>query len=128
VDTPKVSQPLWYRPLTLLFGGLMTWGGVMHFTVDQRIWHSELLDVMAASGFMWREVGIVNIVAGAALIANRFTALALAALLPITLNIFLLHASRHDLWGLTIGVPVLAMNTLLLWTKRESYRALLLRG
>jgi hypothetical protein len=88
----------------------MAYGGVMHFTVDQRIWQSDLLNAMADSNFMWREIGIINAVAGLALLANRFTLLATLCLFPITINIFLFHLFRLDAFGLTIGVPVFALN------------------
>jgi hypothetical protein len=103
----------------VLLGGIMAWGGVMHFTVDQRIWKSELLDSMARSGFLWREIGIVNLAAGIALLTNRYVPAAAMVLAPVTLNIFLFHAFRRDLFGLTIGVPVIVLNALLLWAHRD---------
>jgi hypothetical protein len=112
----------WSGAVRILFGGIMAWGGVMHFTVDQKIWKSDLLNAMAESGFLWREIGVVNIVAGMALLANKQVPLALLALAPIALNIFLHHAFRLDLSGLTIGVPVLALNAILLFVYRSSYR------
>jgi hypothetical protein len=114
----------WARPVEMLFGGLMAWGGVMHFTVDQKVWNSPLLNAMADSGFLWREIGIINFVGGIALLSHRFMPLALAMLFPITANIFLHHLTRLDLSGLTIGVPVLALNLVLLWVYRSSYASL----
>jgi hypothetical protein len=118
------SLPQWAGPIRLLFGALIAWGGVMHFTVDQAVWKSDLLNAMAASGFLWREIGIVNIVAGVALLANRATPLAVAVLLPITFNIFLFHAWRLDPFGLTIGVPVIVLNLALIYAYRSTYRPL----
>lgn len=106
-------------------GALMAWGAVMHFTVDQRVWKSDLLDSMAHSGFLWREIGIINIAAGVALLMNRCIPAATLALAPITFNIFLFHAFRHDVYGLTIGIPVFALNIALLVAHRTSYVALL---
>jgi putative oxidoreductase len=115
----------WVLFVRLLLGGIMAWGGVMHFTVDEHIWKNALMNAMAESGFLWREIGILNVVAGTALLLNRYTAVATLVLLPITTNIFLLHLWRHDAFGLTIGVPVLALNSALLYGLRERYRALI---
>jgi putative oxidoreductase len=115
----------WVVPVRLVLGGLMVWGGVMHFTVDQKIWRSSLLDAMADSKFLWREIGIVNLVAGIALLTGRGVPLAAAVLAPITFNIFLFHAFRLDPFGLTIGVPVAALNAALLFGIREAYSGLL---
>jgi putative oxidoreductase len=112
----------------VLFGGLMAIGGVMHFTTDERIWESPLLNAMADSGFLWREIGIVNLLAGIALIVGRYPALAALALAPISLNIFLFHLWRLDVWGLTIGVPVLVLNAIVLFSYRSTYRPLLERS
>ncbi len=100
-------------------------GGVMHFTTDERIWNSNLLNAMADSGFLWREIGIVNILGGLALIAGRHGPLAALALAPISANIFLFHLWRLDLYGLTIGVPVLVLNLVILFGYRDVYRPLL---
>jgi putative oxidoreductase len=112
-------------PVRVLYGVLMAWGGVMHFTVDQKVWKSELLDAMADSGFLWREIGLVSLIAGVALISNRFVPLAVLVLAPIAFNIFLFHAFRLDPYGLTIGVPVAVLNAILLFGYRSSFSSLL---
>jgi uncharacterized membrane protein YphA (DoxX/SURF4 family) len=124
-DAQSRTLAPWVLFVRMLLGAIMGWGGVMHFTVDQHIWKSPLMDALAESGFLWREIGILNVVAGAALLLNRKVALAALALLPITTNIFLLHLWRHDLFGLTIGVPIIALNSALLYGLRERYRALI---
>jgi putative oxidoreductase len=118
-------KPAWISGVRVVLGAIMAWGGVMHFTVDQRVWKSDLLNSMAESKFLWREIGVVNIVAGLALLANRSSPLAALALAPITANIFLFHLFRLDLFGLTIGVPVIALNVVLLVSYRASYATLL---
>jgi hypothetical protein len=118
-------KPAWADAVRVVFGGIMAWGGVMHFTVDQKIWKSDLLNAMANSGFLWREIGIVNLIAGVALLVNKQVPLALLALAPITLNIFLHHATRLDPSGLTIGIPVIVLNAILLFVYRASYRGLI---
>jgi hypothetical protein len=124
----KGPEAAWLTGARLLLGGLMAWGGGMHFTVDQRVWKSPLIDALAESGYMWREIGIVNILCGVCLVLNRWSALAAAALLPITLNIFLLHLWRLDAFGLTIGVPVFALNLVLLYGLRAKYERLTARS
>ncbi len=96
----------WVAPVRLLLGGIMAWGG-------------------AASGYLWREIGAVNIVAGLALMANKGTPLAVAALTPICINVFLFHLWRRDAYGLTIGVPVVALDLLLVFALRAKYLPLL---
>jgi uncharacterized membrane protein YphA (DoxX/SURF4 family) len=121
VVAQQTPLPAWASSVRVLLGAIMAWGGVMHFTVDQKVWKSALLNAMADSGFLWREIGIVNVIAGVALIANRATPLAALALLPITANIFLFHLWRLDPFGLTIGVPVIALNSALLFALRHYY-------
>lgn len=111
-----------------MLGGLMAIGGVMHFTRDVHVWQSPLLDALAASGFLWAEIGVVNLIAGAALVADRFAPLAAAALVPITSNIFLFHLWRHDLFGLTIGIPVAVLNAIVVFNYRDVYAPLLARA
>lgn len=79
-----VSTPAWVVPVRMALGGIMLIGGVMHFTVDRKVWDSLLLNAMADSHFLWREIGIVNIVAGTALLAGRGVPLPAAILAPIT--------------------------------------------
>jgi putative oxidoreductase len=120
----STALPEWATWVRLLFGGIMAWGGVMHFTADPKVWKSALLNAMADSGFLWREIGIVNVVAGVALLLNRATPVAALVLLPITFNIFLFHLWRLDAFGLTIGVPVIALNSMLIYAMRAYYRPL----
>jgi putative oxidoreductase len=120
-----VNTAEWVIPVRVMLGVLMVIGGVMHFTVDQKVWDSELLNAMAESNFLWREIGIVNIAAGAALLAGRGVPLAAAVLAPITCNIFLFHLFRLDPFGLTIGVPVAALNAALLYGVRDAFRTLI---
>jgi putative oxidoreductase len=123
--SPAKLLTQWATVVRLLFGGLMAYGGVMHFTVATSSYNDTFLNAIDASGFMWQEIGIVNFVAGVALLLNRRVALASIALFPISLNIFLLHAFNADPAGLSIGIPILGLNLALLYVVRDSWRGLL---
>jgi hypothetical protein len=107
------------------FGLLMVTGGIMHFTIDPASWHLSFIDALKATGYMWALIGVVNIVAGAALVARRFVPLALLVLLPISTNVFLLHMANPGAGGIPIGVVLIALNLWLLWSHRAEYRALI---
>lgn len=50
------------------------------------------LGALAASGYMFPLIKATEVICGLALITNKFTALALVILAPISINIFLYHA------------------------------------
>jgi len=67
---------------------------------------------------------IVEMVAGLALIANRFTPLALALLAPIVVGITLFHALLEPS-GMPIAGAVLALELFLAWSYRRAYAPML---
>jgi hypothetical protein len=69
-------------------------------------------------------IKVVELVAGLALLANRFTTLALALLAPIIVGIFYFHA-RLEPSGLPIAVAILALELFLAWSYRAAYRPML---
>ena len=75
------------------------------------------------SGYLFHLIKATEIVAGALLLSNRFTPLALILLAPIVVNIFLVHALLMPS-GLPIGIVVLVLEAYLGWAYRDSYRAL----
>jgi putative oxidoreductase len=109
----------------LLFGGLALSGGVMHFTVPYQNWQNVFIDQLYSTGYMWQFIGMVNIVFGGLLVFKKFEFMSLLALLPITLNIFLLHffIRSHD--GLYIGIPMLVLNLYCLYFHRSKFKQLL---
>src|SRR4051812_26147394 len=64
------------------------------------------------SGYFFQYMKVLEIVAGLAILANRFTAFFLLVLLPISLNIFLFHAILAPA-GAPIGTAVILLNVFL---------------
>jgi drug/metabolite transporter (DMT)-like permease len=69
-------------------------------------------------------IKVVELVAGLALLANRFTTLALALLAPIIVGIFYFHA-RLEPSGLPIAAVILVIELFLAWSYRAAYRPML---
>ncbi|HEY1551096.1 MAG TPA: hypothetical protein VGG28_24875 [Kofleriaceae bacterium] len=69
-------------------------------------------------------IKVVELAAGLALLANRFTTLALALLAPEVVGIFIFHA-RLEPAGLPVAVLVLALELFLAWAYRAAYRPML---
>ena len=76
-----------------------------------------------ASGYVFPVLFATYILAGGALLANRFVPLALVLLAPAIVNIFAVHVllAPH---GLVIAVAVVALEIFLAWRYREAYRPL----
>lgn len=76
------------------------------------------------TGYMMPFIKGTEVVAGAALLANRFVALALAVLAPIVLNIVAFHAFLAPS-GLAVAVVVLLLQIRLAWAYRAVYAPML---
>lgn len=83
-----------------------------------------LLDALAASGFFLPLLRITQLVAGVALLANRYTPLALVILAPIVVNI-VLYDIFLDTAGLPMGILLLALQAFLGWAYCDDYEKLL---
>ena len=68
-----------------------------------------------------------EIIAGVFLLSGFYVPLVLAILVPITLNIFMLHAAMA-LEGMPLSIFVLGGNILLAWTYRENFKVFLLEN
>jgi putative oxidoreductase len=110
--------------LRLVLGGLIVSGGVMHFTKDVASYHSSFIDAMSATGYLWQLIGIVNLVAGTAILAGRFVPLALLILAPVSLNIFLYHLSHAAEGGVGIGIIIAGCHLGLAWFYRYNFSSL----
>ncbi|HEX7706026.1 MAG TPA: DoxX family protein [Thermoanaerobaculia bacterium] len=78
---------------------------------------------LVASGYVFPVLFVTYIVAGGALLANRFVPLALVLLAPAIVNIFALHLFL-DPHGLPLALVVVALEIFLAWRYREAYRPL----
>lgn len=78
---------------------------------------------LVASGYVFPVLFTCYIVAGAALLANRFVPLALILLAPAIVNIFAVHAllAPH---GLPLAIVVVALEIFLAWRYRDAYQPL----
>ena len=84
-----------------------------------------LLGAFVASGYMMPLIKLTEISVGALLLANRFVPLALVVLMPVTLNIFLLHAFLDPaVPGIIVATLVLVLNVFLIWAYRTHYAPL----
>jgi putative oxidoreductase len=109
----------------ILFGLLIIWGGVMHFTVNVADYQSDFINALAATGYLWQIIGLLLIMTGISIISGYFVPLALVILAPISFNICNFHFSQKDVAGWVIGSIVASCTIFLFWAYRESYRELL---
>lgn len=79
---------------------------------------------MAASGYIFPFVKIVEALGALSLISNRFVPLATIVIFPVTLNIFLYHAFL-DPGNMVIPVLLLGGNLLLAFYHRSKYQSML---
>ena len=81
------------------------------------------IEGLVASGYVFPVLFATYIIAGGALLANRFVPLALVLLAPAIVNIFALHVflAPH---GLAMALGVVALEIFLAWRYREAYRPL----
>ncbi len=108
----------------ILLGLLAAYGGVLHFTMDVALWKNSFLTSLYETGYLWQIIGVINFIVGTLLVINRFTVLALLALLPITFNIFLYHTFHFTPDGLFIGIPMFVLNIWCIWQNRSYYKHL----
>ena len=70
------------------------------------------LGALAATGYMFPVIKLVEVLAGIALLSGKFVPLALVISFPVTVNIFLIHAIL-DPGGLPIGIFLLGSSLFL---------------
>lgn len=79
------------------------------------------MDGVMASKYLLPLAKYIELLCGIALVSGRFVALANLVLLPVTLNIFLIHAFMHQ-EDLPVGILLLVANIFLIYTKWDSYK------
>jgi uncharacterized membrane protein YphA (DoxX/SURF4 family) len=82
------------------------------------------LGALAATGYMFPLIKIVEVVGGALLLSNRFVPLALALVAPNVVNIVLFHAVLAP-GGLPVALFVLLLEATTAWFYRDSYASML---
>jgi uncharacterized membrane protein YphA (DoxX/SURF4 family) len=79
---------------------------------------------LAATGYMFPLIKGTEVVAGALLLSGRYVPLALTLLAPVIVNIVAFHAFLAPA-GLALPVVVLALEIVLAWSYRASFRSVL---
>ncbi len=75
------------------------------------------------AGYFFKYMKVIEIVSGLFLLINRYTALFVVVIFPISLNIFLFHAILVPS-GIPIGVAIIVLNLFLGYAYRKYYSAL----
>jgi hypothetical protein len=83
-----------------------------------------LMGAFAASGYMFPLIKATEVLAGLALLTNRFAPLALVVLAPVTIHILAFHAVLAPA-GMILPLVVLAAHLGAAWGYRSLYRPLL---
>jgi hypothetical protein len=78
---------------------------------------------LAASGYVFPVIKVIEIGAGLALLSNRFVPLALTLLAPILVNIAAFHFVLAPSYGMPLAL--LALELYLAWTYRAAFAPLL---
>jgi len=84
---------------------------------------ATFIEGLVASGYVFPVLFAIYIIAGGALLANRFVPLALVLLAPAIVNIFAVHV-RLAPHGMPVALVVVALEIFLVWRYREAYRPL----
>ena len=84
---------------------------------------AKFMEGLLASGYVFPVLFATYIVAGGALLVNRFVPLALILLAPAIVNIFAVHVLLVP-HGLALAIVVVALEIFVAWCHREAYRPL----
>ena len=100
--------------------------GFFHFMPNPEVpgEAGKFLGALFESGYIFPVISAVELVAGIALLANRFVAVALIIFAPIAVNIILFHLFL-DLRGIGPGLVVFVLNLFLLFANKEKYAGML---
>ncbi|MBC7753065.1 MAG: DoxX family membrane protein [Moraxellaceae bacterium] len=79
---------------------------------------------LAATGYMFPLIKLIEVTVGILLLANRFVALALLLLAPITVNILLFHAVLAPT-GLPLPIVILVLHLYLARVHASAYKPIL---
>ena len=112
----------------ILLGALMVFASVAYFfdlmeaeapTGDM----ATLMTGIMASKYMMPLVKSVELIAGLSLLSGKFMKVTLLALLPITINIFLIHTVTQ-ISDIPVAIFVLGANLFLIYAHWNSYKEL----
>lgn len=112
----------------LLLGALMVFASVAYFfdLVEAEAPTGNLLTFMTgimASKYLMPLVKTVELISGLSLLSGKFMRLSLLALLPISINIFLIHTVTQ-VSEVPVAMFVLGANLFLIFAHWDSYKGL----
>lgn len=84
---------------------------------------ADFMGSMAATGYILYAVAVFEIIIGLMLVFRFWVPFALAALVPLSLNILLFHIFL-DVPGIVAAIVVVVLNGILLYKHRAKYRPL----
>lgn len=84
---------------------------------------AEFMGGLAVSGYFFPMLAMTQVLVGVALLLNRFSALALVVLAPITINIVAFHVLSGE--GMPMALFIVALHLASAWQLRSAYRPLL---
>ena len=79
---------------------------------------NDLMTAFGVSGYMFPLIAITEIIAGILLLSKKTTALGAVLMMPITINIFLIHAFL-DPAGMGMGIVLLLINIVILVSEKK---------
>ena len=82
-----------------------------------------LMGAFAEAAYLFPLVGFVELVAGLMLFTKRFNALGAVLMMPITVNIFMIHTVL-DPAGFVMGSVLLLLNIWFLYDNKEKFHTL----
>jgi putative oxidoreductase len=85
---------------------------------------NAFMAAMAATGYMFFLINLVQLVVGVSLLANKYVPLALIVLAPLTLHIILFHVFLH-VQSILFGAIVAVLHIYLASVNMKSYKTLL---
>lgn len=115
--------------IRVLLGALMGWASIAFFfnlMGDQPKPSETMGTVMAgfmATKYIFPVAKVIELLAAISLLSGKFMRLMLLVLLPISVNIFLLHTVT-EVHEVAIGIFVLAANLFLIYANWGSYKHL----
>ncbi len=82
------------------------------------------LGALAATGYMFPSIKLIEVVSGVLLLSGRFVPFALVLLAPIVFNIVGYHAAFDGAGGLGLPLALTALGLVVAWGYRDAYRPL----
>jgi hypothetical protein len=115
--------------VSFLLNGINWWWKILPYpTIGDPPGGPAFVQAMIDTGFLFDGIKAIEVVAGVALLANRFVPLALAIAFPVTVAAWAVDIGLlgHSLRAQVMGWAVLAMNGFLMLAYLDAYRPMLL--